>query len=301
MTQSMFICVICGLRWMRCHLWIATAVPPEILIFRCAKHITCSARRPVPFETAPAGQTSTRGPAVRGAVRCLRVLSAFAVQSSVLPRDNVCVVNSGISIEFSDVAKRYDLRVVFRAVSGEAQPGEVLVITGPNGSGKSTLLSILCGLLRPTRGVVRFRRQGGDDLPRDEWGRHLGVVAPSMAVYEELTALENLRFYARVRGLALHDADHRTMLERVGLDPDRRTPVRGYSTGMAQRLKIAQALLHSPAVLFFDEPSSNLDPTGQDWLEGHVRSLVDEGRTVVLATNDRREMTWGSRNVSLVG
>jgi len=209
-------------------------------------------------------------------------------------------VSNGISIEFSDVAKRYDLRVVFRAVSGKVEPGEVLVITGPNGSGKSTLLTILCGLLRPTRGEVRYRH-GEEDLPRDSWGRHLGVVAPSMAVYEELTALENLRFYTRVRGLALQDADHRVLLERVGLDPERRTPVRGYSTGMAQRLKIAQALLHSPAVLFLDEPSSNLDPTGQDWLEGHVRNLVDEGRTVIMATNDRREMTWGSRNVSLVG
>jgi heme exporter protein A len=210
-------------------------------------------------------------------------------------------MSGGISIKFSDVAKRYDLRVVFRGVSGEAEPGEVLVITGPNGSGKSTLLAILCGLLRPTRGEVRYRWHGGDDLPRDTWGRHLGVVAPSMAVYDELTALENLRFYARVRGLARQDSDHRALLERVGLDPDRRTPVRGYSTGMAQRLKIAQALLHDPEVLFLDEPSSNLDPAGQDWLEGHVRSLVAEDRTVVLATNDRREMTWGSRNVSLVG
>jgi len=232
-----------------------------------------------------------------------RIFRRFPVsaRSAARPRDNVPRVSGGISISFSDVAKRYDLRVVFRSVSGEARPGEALVITGPNGSGKSTLLAILCGLLRPTKGVVRYRRQDGDDLPRDEWGRHLGVVAPSMAVYEELTALENLRFYARVRGLALEEADHRVVLERVGLDPDRSTPVRGYSTGMAQRLKIAQALLHSPSVLFFDEASSNLDPSGQDWLEGHVRSLVEEGRTVVLATNDRREMTWGSRNVTLVG
>ncbi len=210
-------------------------------------------------------------------------------------------MSGGISISFSDVAKRYDLRVVFRAVSGDVGPGEVLVITGPNGSGKSTLLAILCGLLRPTRGEVRYRRQGGEDLPRDEWGRHLGVVAPSMAVYEELTALENLRFYSKVRGLGAQDADHRALLDRVGLDPDRSTPVRGFSTGMAQRLKIAQALLHSPGVLFLDEPSSNLDPAGQDWLENHVQTLVDEKRTVVLATNDRREMTWGSRNVSLAG
>jgi heme exporter protein A len=210
-------------------------------------------------------------------------------------------VSAGISISFSDVAKRYDARVVFRAVSGEAGPGEVLVITGPNGSGKSTLLAILCGLLRPTRGLVRYLLNGEGDLPREAWGRHLGVVAPSMAVYEELTALENLRFYARVRGLALGDSDHRGLLEGVGLDPDRTTPVRGYSTGMAQRLKIAQALLHDPGVLFLDEPSSNLDPAGQDWLERRVRTLVEDGRTIVLATNDRREMTWGSRNVSLAG
>jgi len=218
-----------------------------------------------------------------------------------VPRGIFPPVSGGISISFSDVAKRYDLRVVFRSVSGEALPGEALVITGPNGSGKSTLLAILCGLLRPTKGDVRYLRQDGDDLPRDEWGRHIGVVAPSMAVYEELTALENLRFYARVRGLSIEEAEHRALLERVGLDPDRVTPVRGYSTGMAQRLKIAQALLHSPSVLFFDEASSNLDPSGQDWLEEQVRSLIDEGRTVVLATNDRREMTWGSRNVTLVG
>lgn len=210
-------------------------------------------------------------------------------------------MSGGISISFSDVAKRYDMRVVFRSISGEVDPGEVLVITGPNGSGKSTLLSILCGLLRPTRGEVLYRSADGGNLTRDAWGRHLGVVAPSMAVYEELTALENLRFYARVRGLTLRDADLRTMLERVGLDPDRKTPVRGYSTGMAQRLKIAQSLLHDPAVLFLDEPSSNLDPAGQDWLEGHVQELVAEDRTLVLATNDRREMTWGSRNVSLDG
>ncbi|HSN54318.1 MAG TPA: ABC transporter ATP-binding protein [Candidatus Sulfomarinibacteraceae bacterium] len=207
----------------------------------------------------------------------------------------------GISVAFTDVAKRYDLRVIFRSVSGEAVPGEVLVITGPNGSGKSTLMAILCGLLRPSRGEIRYRRDDGAAVPRDRWRRHLGVVAPAMAVYEELTALENLRFFARVRGLTVGDDRHRELLRQVGLDPDRTTPVRGYSTGMAQRLKIAQALLHSPEVLFLDEPGSNLDPDGQDWLEDHVRGLAGAGRTIVLATNDRREMGWGSRRVALAG
>jgi len=209
-------------------------------------------------------------------------------------------MSDGIRISFSDVAKRYDLRVVFRAVSEEAVPGEVLVITGPNGSGKSTLLAILCGLLRPTRGEVLHRR-GQVEVERELWRRHLGVVAPAMAVYEELDAGENLRFFARVRGMGSADERCRECLEMVGLDPGRRTLVRGYSTGMAQRLKIAQALLHDPGVLFLDEPGSNLDPSGRDWLENHVRGLADEGKTVVLATNDEREMEWGKRHVSLAG
>jgi heme exporter protein A len=210
-------------------------------------------------------------------------------------------VSGGISISFADVAKRYDMRVVFRSVSGEAVPGEVLVITGPNGSGKSTLLSILCGLLRPTKGRVRYLDGQDNELGREAWGAHVGVVAPSMAVYDELTAMENLRFYSRVRALDRADDDLRRLLDLVGLDPSRTTPVRGFSTGMAQRLKIAQALLHEPSVLFLDEPGSNLDPSGQDWLAGHVRGLVNDGRTVILATNDRDEMGWGDRHVSLAG
>ncbi len=189
---------------------------------------------------------------------------------------------------------------MFRSLSGEAGPGEVLVVTGPNGSGKSTLLAVLCGLLRPTRGEVRHLA-GEHEVPRERWRRHLGVVAPAMAVYEELDALENLRFFARVRGLGAAAERCRRALEAVGLDPERRTPVRGYSTGMAQRLKIAQALLHEPAVLVLDEPGSNLDPTGKDWLEGQVRGLAAAGTTVILATNDRSEMEWGSRRVALVG
>ncbi len=210
-------------------------------------------------------------------------------------------MREGISISFTDVAKRYDLRVVFRSISGRAEPGEVLIITGPNGSGKSTLLSILCGLVRPTRGAVRHIGAHGDELARDNWGRHLGVVAPSMAVYDDLTALENLRFFSRVRGLRMTDSGLSSRLGDVGLDPERSTPIRGYSTGMVQRLKIAQALLHDPEVLLLDEPSSNLDPEGQDWLEAEVRSLAESGRTLIVATNDRREMTWGSRRVTLAG
>jgi len=210
-------------------------------------------------------------------------------------------VKDGIRIVFSDVAKRFDERVIFRSISGEVSPGEVLTITGPNGSGKSTLVAILCGLLRPTRGTISYLREDGEQIDRPDWRFELGVVAPSMAVYEELDAMENLRFFARVRGMGHANDRCRACLERVGLDPDRRTVARGFSTGMLQRLKIAQAMLHEPSVLLLDEPGSNLDPSGRDWLERWVRETVESDRTLVLATNDEREMEWGTGNVALAG
>ncbi len=209
-------------------------------------------------------------------------------------------MGGGITIEFDDLAKRFDMRVVFRSLSGRVGPGEVLAVTGPNGSGKSTLVMILCGLVRATRGQVRYRLNDGE-IPREDWRDHLGIVAPSMSLYEELDALENLRFFALVRGIGHAEARCRDSLVRVGLDPDRGTPVRGFSTGMHQRLKIAQAVLHDPEVLFLDEPGANLDPAGQDWLEELVATERQAGKTIVLATNDLREMEWGTARVALSG
>jgi heme exporter protein A len=209
-------------------------------------------------------------------------------------------MNQGIRVVFQNLGKRYDQRVIFRGVEGVAEPGSPLVVTGPNGSGKSTLVSILCGLLRPSRGTVQYIGVDGE-VVRPEWRLHIGIVAPAMSVYEELTARENLLFFARVRGLDSDRADIDRLINQVGLDPERTTPVVGYSTGMRQRLKIAQAILHEPDVLFLDEPGSNLDPAGQDWLEDWVAAFAGGGKTVVLATNDRREMEWGAERVELAG
>lgn len=207
-------------------------------------------------------------------------------------------MSDGVRIEFSDLAKRYDRRVIFRGVGGSAEPGRVLLIAGPNGSGKSTLVSLLCGLVRPSRGRIRYVDDDGT-IPRTQWRLRLGIAAPRMAVYEELTARENLGFFSRVRGIERSTADLDARIEAVGLDPKRRSPVGDYSTGMRQRLMIAQALLHDPEVLFFDEPGSNLDPAGRDWLDRLISDLAGAGRTVVVATNDLREMAWGDVRVDL--
>ncbi len=218
-------------------------------------------------------------------------------------RGKVCPVRRAVTIRFEGIGKRFGRRVVLRDVSGRAAAGSVLVLTGPNGSGKSTLLQIIAGLIRPTRGRVRYL-EGGDDgteIPREAWRHRLGMAAPALAMYEELTAMENLEFCARVRGLPADVDMLRKRIAGVGLDPDRRTPVGAYSTGMQQRLKLAQAVLHDPDVVLLDEPGANLDPEGQDWLEGFVRELAGEGRTIVVATNDRDEMAWGTDRVALSG
>lgn len=203
-----------------------------------------------------------------------------------------------VELRFSGLSKRFGRRAVLRNVNGAAKPGEVLVVTGPNGSGKSTLLNILGGLLRPSQGEVSYLANGRA-LPKEEWHRHLGVCAPDLSVYEELSALENLRFFTQVRGLRLPDKELAAVLEQLGLKgADFSRPVKQFSSGMLQRVKLAQALVHRPEVLLLDEPSSNLDEAGHRLLKELVMAWRERA-TVVIATNDPREVAWGDRVLEL--
>jgi heme exporter protein A len=205
---------------------------------------------------------------------------------------------AAISVEFTKVGKRFGTRAVLAAVSGTLRPGEVLVVAGPNGAGKSTLLNILAGVLRPSRGGVAYRR-GDGELPRREWFENLGMVSPDMAVYEELSAIENLRFFGRLRGHTLADGVLAELLETLGLPVrEHHRAVGTYSSGMKQRVKLAQAALHAPAILLLDEPSSNLDAAGHE----AVAALVARFRAraaVAVATNDPREIAWGDARLDL--
>ena len=205
---------------------------------------------------------------------------------------------AAITVEFERVGKRFGNRTVLAAVSGALRPGRVLVVAGPNGAGKSTLLNLLAGVLRPSRGRVAHLADGAE-LPRNRWFEHLGVAAPDMAVYEELTALENLRLFARLRDVQPSDAELSELLEGLGLARREHARFVGtYSSGMKQRVKLAQAVLHEPPVLLLDEPSSNLDGAGHE----AVAALVARFRAraaVAVATNDPREMAWADERVDL--
>ena len=204
----------------------------------------------------------------------------------------------GASVEFDRIVKRFGNRTVLANVSGDLRPGAVVVVTGPNGSGKSTLLNILSGSLRPSSGRIRYLG-AGEEIERTRWFEHLGMAAPDMAVYEELTALENLRFFAAVRGVEIDDGRLTELLDGLGLAArDQRRRVGTYSSGMKQRVKLAQAVVHEPEVLLLDEPSSNLDEAGHQATAALVARFRERG-AVAVATNDPREVAWGDAKIQL--
>jgi heme exporter protein A len=210
---------------------------------------------------------------------------------------SVASVASGVSIEFHDLAKRYNRRQVFSALNGVVSEGRSLVVTGANGSGKSTLVRVLCGLARPSRGQVTVHLDGTDLEPAD-CRREIGLVAPDLSLYGELTAEENLAFFARVRGLQLTKHDFIEMLERVGLAGRGGDPVGEYSSGMRQRLKYAHALLHRPRLLFLDEPTANLDEAGSAIVADIMAEQKQRG-ILVLATNEPEEVAFGDEVLRL--
>jgi heme exporter protein A len=206
-------------------------------------------------------------------------------------------IKSMYSLEVNDLSKHYTRTLLFKDISFELRPGEVLSITGWNGSGKSTLLRIIAGLVRPTSGKVEMFFQG-ESIPKESRRRFVGMVAPAFSLYEELTALENLEFFCKVRGIAYDRESCLAMMERTGLSENPHKFCRNYSSGMKQRLKLAQALLHSPPLLLLDEPGCNLDSKGMKIVESIISAQRQRGMTVI-ASNEKREVDYGDRVINL--
>jgi heme exporter protein A len=204
-----------------------------------------------------------------------------------------------LRLELIDVAADYGARRVFAGISLALRGGDTLVVAGHNGSGKSTLLRLLCGLQRPTAGQVLYHAAGARYTP-DAARPLVGWVAPDLQLYRELTALENLRFFADVRGLRRTTAELEALLEAVELGGRGGDLLAAYSSGMAQRLRYAYALLHAPPILLLDEPTATLDERGAALVERIVVRQRERGITVV-ATNDPRELRWGDHVLRLGG
>jgi heme ABC exporter ATP-binding subunit CcmA len=189
------------------------------------------------------------------------------------------------AVTLTDVSRNFGRRRALSRVSFAARRGDVLGLLGPNGAGKSTLLAILATLLRPTTGGVRYGEVDAAQAGPAVRAR-LGLLGHELQLYPELTAAENLAFFARLHGLrdvpALVDA----ALASARLAERRDDLVSGFSRGMRQRLALERALLHAPRLLLLDEPFTGLDQASTALLVQRLRRLAGEGIIVVLATHD---------------
>jgi heme exporter protein A len=188
-------------------------------------------------------------------------------------------------ITVKKLVKRFGLKTVLRGVDFDVQPGEFVALLGPNGAGKTTFLRILASLSRPSLGNVKI---AGYQLPGEaaQVRARLGVVSHLPLLYGDLTAEENLRFYARMYNVSNYELRITEVLEMVGLSARRRDLVRTFSRGMQQRLAIGRAVLHDPDVVLFDEPYTGLDQDASAMLDEVLKAVAAKGRTVVMTSHD---------------
>jgi ABC-2 type transport system ATP-binding protein len=204
-------------------------------------------------------------------------------------------------LEARHLRKSYDGHLAVEDVSFELQPGEVLGLLGPNGAGKSTTMLMLAGLLRPDRGQVVI-----DGMELHHGARlfkyQLGVAPQDLAIYPELSSLENLRFFGKLYGLKGQELQRRCdeVLQRIGLADRAGDPCRTYSGGMKRRLNFGIAILHRPSILILDEPTVGVDPQSRAHLLDCVEELTRDGVGVIYASHYMEEVQAVCRRVVII-
>jgi ABC-2 type transport system ATP-binding protein len=204
-------------------------------------------------------------------------------------------------LDVRNLRKSYGDLVAVEDVSFTANPGEVFGLLGPNGAGKSTTMSMICGLLIPDAGTILFdgNPMGPD---RRDLKRQIGIVPQDLAIYPELTARENLRFFGRFYGLTGRTLDQRVddALGRTGLTGRADDEAATYSGGMKRRLNFGCALLHQPRLLILDEPTVGVDPQSRSHLLESVRQLAGEGVAVIYASHYMEEVEDICQRVAII-
>ena len=199
-----------------------------------------------------------------------------------------------LEIEVDGLRKTFGRREVLRGLSFGVERGGFLVMFGPNGAGKTTTLRVLATLLTAGKGIVRV---AGHDVREDPMPvrQAVGLISHSPMLYLDLTAYENLRFYADMYGLADREERITELLERLELSHRRYDVVRTFSKGMRQRLAIARAILHRPRVLLLDEPHSGLDPGAVDIFDGLLGEIRAEHTFVMVTHHIQKGLELGTR------
>ncbi|MSR40863.1 MAG: ABC transporter ATP-binding protein [Phycisphaerales bacterium] len=197
-----------------------------------------------------------------------------------------------------DICKTYGSITAVDALSLEVRAGEIFGLLGPNGAGKSTTIAIATGLVAPTSGVVDLLSLGSPSQASVR--RHLGLAPQEITLYGELTARENLLFFASLYGVANAAARVDSLLQLVELDARAKSRVSTFSGGMKRRLNLAAALVHDPQLLLLDEPTAGVDPQSRNRILELVRTLAAQGKTIVYTTHYMEEAARICHRVAIV-
>jgi ABC-2 type transport system ATP-binding protein len=204
-------------------------------------------------------------------------------------------------VHLEGVTKRFGDVVAVDRVTMEVRKGEIFGLLGPNGAGKTTIINILVGLLRPDGGTVLIQ---GRDVARNGMAarRGVGVVPQDLAIYEDLTSLENVRFFASLYGLKGRELDRaaREALELAGLSDSVKALPKRFSGGMKRRLNIACAIAHRPTLIIMDEPTVGIDPQSRHHILQSVRRLNGEGSTIIYTSHYMEEVEEIAQRIAIM-
>ncbi|BFG70529.1 heme ABC exporter ATP-binding protein CcmA [Sediminibacterium sp. KACHI17] len=189
-------------------------------------------------------------------------------------------------IELSDAGKKFNREWIFRTINYRFESGKKYALTGPNGSGKSTLLQVLAGSMTLSQGDIKWV-MNQQNLDPDHVFKHLSIAAPYLELIEEMTAVEFLDFHRSFKPL-LNNISITDILETIGLEKAAHKQIRYFSSGMKQRIKLAQAIFSDCSLLLLDEPCTNLDEHGYA-LYHHLIDTYAKEKTIIVSSNDVNE------------
>lgn len=199
--------------------------------------------------------------------------------------------DSKVIVTVNELEKSYDSKQVVKEISFDVKEGEVLCFLGPNGAGKSTTINILSGILGYDKGMIEYK---GKDIKGclNAFKMRLGVVPQDLAIYEDLSAEQNVRFFASLYGLKGSTLEEkiRKALEFVGLYDRRKDKAKTFSGGMKRRLNIACAIAHEPELLIMDEPTVGIDPQSRNHILSSIKELSKHGMTILYTTHYMEEV-----------
>lgn len=187
--------------------------------------------------------------------------------------------------------------LVFKNISYRFESGKRYSLIGPNGSGKSTLLKIISNNIKPTKGRVVYNIDG-QTISNDKSYQYYGFIAPYLSIYEELLPLEHIKIISKIRKIPYSTQKGMELLEEFQLEKHYLKPIRFFSSGMKQRMKFLLSILHSPSILFLDEPFSNLDEKGIEIFSRNIDNYTKNG-ILIIASNDIREIALTNFSINI--